>query len=95
MLSRHRRHLKSLGHSLSPVVRIGRGRISPKVVEETHRSLEAHELIKVRLDLDEGEERRTLAASLAEQTGAEIVGMVGKIALMYRAREENPSIKLT
>ena len=94
MQSSHKRFLKSLGHPLSPVVRVGRGKITPQVIEETRRSLDAHELIKVKLDLDEGEERRHLASSLAEQTGAEIVGMVGKVALIYRAREENPTIKL-
>jgi len=94
MLARQKSYLRSLGHPLSPIVRVGRGRITPQVVEETRRSLEAHELIKVKLDLDEGDERRNLAASLAAETDSELVVMVGKVALMYRARPEKPTIKL-
>jgi RNA-binding protein len=94
MLARQRSYLRSLGHPMSPVVRIGRGRLTPQVIEETRRSLDAHELIKVKLDLDEGDERRSIAASLAAETGAEIVGMVGKVALIYRPRPDDPTIKL-
>jgi RNA-binding protein len=94
MLARQKSFLRSLGHLMSPIVRVGRARITPQVIEETRRSLDAHELIKVKLDLDEGEERRALAASLASETEAELVGMVGKVALIYRPRPENPTIKL-
>lgn len=92
--SKQRAFLKSLAHSLEPIVRVGRARISPEVVAETLRSLEAHELIKVRVDADEGHDRKALAAELAKEAGAELVGTVGKIAILYRARDEKPTIKL-
>ena len=40
---------------------MGKGRITPALVAETKRTLEAHELIKVRIDVDEGTARRELA----------------------------------
>lgn len=92
--SKQRAFLKSLAHSLEPIVRVGRARISPEVVAETLRSLEAHELIKVRVDADEGHDRKALASELAKESGAELVGTVGKIAILYRARDEKPTIKL-
>lgn len=91
---RQRKYLKGLAHSLEPVVRVGRAMISPELVRETARSLEAHELIKVKLEADDGELRRDLAASLASESGAELVSTIGKIAILYRPREEKPSIKL-
>ena len=64
------------------------------VVEETRKSLVAHELIKVRIDTDDSSERKALAGKLAQATSSEIAGSVGKIAILYRARDEKPSIKL-
>ncbi len=94
LTSKQRQFLKGLAHPLSPVVRIGRGGVSAAVITETQKSLEAHELIKVRIDSDDSAERRTLVEQLASAAGAEIAGSVGKIAILYRAREEKPKIKL-
>lgn len=94
LTARQRQFLEGLAHPLSPVVRAGKGGLSDSVIEETRRSLEAHELIKVRIDDDDSSSRRTLAQKLAEKTGAEIVGMIGKLAILFRPREEKPKIRL-
>ena len=91
---KQRQFLKGIAHPLSPVVRVGRNGVTPAVVEETKKSLAAHELIKVRIDVDDSEERRKLAEFLAEESGAHVAGTVGKIAILYREREEKPRIKL-
>lgn len=67
---RQRQFLKGLAHPLAPVVRVGKGRLTTAVVEETKRSLEAHELIKVRIDGDDAAERRALAERLASESDA-------------------------
>ena len=92
--SRQRQFLRGLAHSLAPVVRIGKGRIRDSVIEETKKSLFAHELIKVRVEADGAEERRELAERLAKETDAQIAGIVGKTAILYRTRDEKPKIKL-
>jgi len=94
LTANQRQFLKGLAHPLSPVVRVGKGRITPAVIEETRRSLEAHELIKVRIESDEGTARRALAAELAREAGAEVAGTIGKLAILYRARAEKPKIQL-
>ena len=94
LTARQRQFLRGLAHPLAPVVRVGRGGISDAVVAETKKSLEAHELIKVRIDSDESAVRRELASKLAETTQSEIAGTVGKVAILYRARDENPAIRL-
>jgi RNA-binding protein len=91
---KQRQFLRGLAHPLAPVVRIGKGGVSEAVVNETKKSLEAHELIKVRIDTDESDERRDLAEKLAAQADAQIAGLVGKTAILYRKREEKPRIKL-
>ena len=94
LTSKQRQFLKGLAHPLEPIVRVGRGKLKDSVVEETKKSLVAHELIKVRIESDDSGERRTIAENLAAAADAQLVGSVGKIAMLYREREEKPSIKL-
>lgn len=94
LTAKQRQYLKGLAHPLSPVVRVGKGRLSEAIVAETKRSLEAHELIKVRIESDDAVERREIAERLCAETGAELAGTIGKTAMLYRAREEKPKIKL-
>lgn len=94
LTAKQRQFLKGLAHPLAPVVRIGKGKLKDTVVAETKKALDAHELIKVRIDVDDGEERRSLAAQLAEAADAHLAATVGKIAIVYRERDEEPEIKL-
>lgn len=91
LTGKQRQFLKGLAHPLSPVVRVGKGGVTDAVVGETKKSLQAHELIKVRI---EGDEREQLAKKLAAAADAHVAGMIGKTAILYRAREEKPKIKL-
>jgi RNA-binding protein len=92
--AKQRQFLKGLAHPLAPVVRVGKGGVRESVIEETRKSLEAHELIKVRIDADESDLRHELAAKLAAATGSEVAGEIGKTAILYRQREEKPKIHL-
>jgi len=94
LTAKQRQFLKGLAHPLSPVVRVGKGRLKPSVVAETNRSLEAHELIKVRIESDDAAERRDIATRLAAETSSEVAATIGKLAILYRQREEKPKIKV-
>jgi RNA-binding protein len=94
LTGKQRQFLRGLAHALEPVVRVGRAGASPSVIEETKRSLNAHELIKVRLDHDDSSERKALAQELAKACEAEVAGTIGKLAILYRPREEDPEIEL-
>ncbi|HET7712973.1 MAG TPA: ribosome assembly RNA-binding protein YhbY [Thermoanaerobaculia bacterium] len=94
LTAKQRQFLKGLAHSMQPVVRVGRGGLTEAVITETKKSLLAHELIKVRIDLDDSASRRDAATRLAVATDAHLAGTVGKIAVLYRQRDEKPAIKL-
>ena len=94
LTAKQRQYLKGLAHALEPVVRVGKAGVSDAVVEETKKSLAAHELIKVRFEVDDGTLRRAFAEKLATAADADIAGRVGKIAILHREREEKPAIKL-
>ncbi|MGA8808592.1 MAG: ribosome assembly RNA-binding protein YhbY [Thermoanaerobaculia bacterium] len=94
LTGKQRQFLRGLAHALEPVVRIGRAGASPSVIEETKRSLASHELIKVRIDNDDSSERKALAEELAKACDAEVAGTIGKLAILYRRRDEDPEIEL-
>lgn len=94
LTGKQRQFLKGLAHALSPIVRVGKGGVTEAVISETRKSLDSHELIKVRIDVDESAERKSLAERLAGATDAHIAGTIGKIAILYRERDEEPEIKL-
>ena len=94
LTSKQRQYLKGLAHSLEPIVRVGRAGVSPSVIEETKRSLHAHELIKVRIENDDSAQRKAIAAELATACDAEVAATIGKLAILYRARDEDPEIEL-
>jgi RNA-binding protein len=94
LTGKQRQFLKGLAHPLSPIVRVGKGGVSEAVIAETKKSLDSHELIKVRLDVDDSKERKAMADQLATATDSHVAGTVGKIAILYRQRDEEPTIKL-
>jgi len=94
LTGKQKQFLRGLAYALEPVVRTGRAGASPAVIEETKRSLNAHELIKVRIDHDDSAQRKALAEELATACDAEVAGTIGKLAILYRARDEDPEIEL-
>lgn len=94
LTSKQRQFLKREAHALSPLVRIGKAGLTAGVVGETTSALQAHELIKVRIDVEDRGQRRDVVGRLVADTGAHLVGSVGKVAVLYREREDAPRIRL-
>ncbi len=88
-----KKQLRTLGHNLNPVVLIAENGLSEGVVKEADRALTDHELIKIRFNLDDRDERNAMMAELADQLQAELIQTIGKIGLYYRAaRKPNPKL---
>lgn len=82
------RFLRGLGHKLQPVVMIGRQEISDDVVTAVDEALQAHELIKIKLQEGCLTDRRVVAEELAAQTGAAVAQVLGRTILLYRPSEK-------
>ena len=95
MLSgKQKRYLRGLGHSLNPVVTVGKEGVSEPLERKTAVELEGHELIKVRV-LDTCETpARDVGPALAERTASELVQVLGHTLLLYKRRKKDPTIKL-
>ncbi|RKZ12516.1 ribosome assembly RNA-binding protein YhbY [bacterium] len=82
-----RRALRAAAHGLQPVAHVGKDGLAENVLKGVKEALAAHELIKVRF-VDQKENRREVAASLAEAVDAALAGVVGHIAILYRPHED-------
>jgi RNA-binding protein len=87
--SRQRAHLKARAHALEPVVQIGHGGLQDSVVSAVDTALAAHELIKVKINDAERDERVEIGDTLSERTGAAIVQRVGKVVVLWRPRPKD------
>lgn len=94
LTGRQRRFLRSLGHSLKPVLTVGREGVTDAVARQLDVDLEAHELVKVRFGRGFVDEIGPALETLAGATAASVAGRVGKTALIYRRRREEPAIEL-
>ena len=94
---RQLRYLRGLGHHLKPLVTLGREGLNENVISAANAVLTAHELVKVKIGNGCLLDRREAAAMMAEKTGAEIVQVLGKTALLFRVnpdRKDDQRIKL-
>ncbi len=84
-----RRELRARAHHLGPVVTIAGNGLAATVVAEIDRSLQAHELIKVRVQGHEREQRETLMQELCDTLQAAPVQHIGNILVIWRQRRED------
>ena len=83
LTSKQRAHLSSLANTLEPVVFLGKAGAVGGVEQALDRALTDHELIKLRF-VDFKGERKELAQQLADKAGADLVRVIGHVAIMYR-----------
>ena len=94
LTGKQRRYLKSLGQRLAATLHVGRDGVTGAVVEQAETQLSAHELIKIRVSENAPASRHETADELAALTRAEVVQVLGRTALLYRERGEEPTIVL-
>lgn len=88
-----RQSLKAQAHHLKPVILLGAKGLTEAVVAETNIALLSHELIKVKINGAEKEDRLEMAHELCEQLKAEFVQMIGNTLIIYRKNEEQKKKK--
>jgi RNA-binding protein len=93
LTGKQKRFLRGLGHSLKPVITIGKGEINDSLVKESAEALAAHELIKVKILESCMTERGEAAAELAEACNAEVAQILGRTFLLYKKAKE-PKLEL-
>ncbi|OPX54885.1 RNA-binding protein [Oceanospirillum multiglobuliferum] len=85
-----KKQYRSIAHHLNPVVIVSENGLSEGLIAEVDRALTDHELIKVRISVADRESKGLLIEELCQQTKAELVQTIGKMAVLFRkSREQN------
>ena len=92
LLGFQRKFLRGLAHSYRAVVQVGQEGVTTAVVAAVRQALQDHELVKVRLHRPK--DKKAMAQQLATRTDAELCGLVGHQAILYRPRAEDPTIEV-
>jgi RNA-binding protein len=90
-----KKYLKGLAHGMKPLVFVGQKGLTPTVTKAVDGSLEKHELIKVKfIDFKEKDQKKEMVALIEKETGSELVGMIGHIAIFYRQQRDPEKRKI-
>jgi RNA-binding protein len=96
--SRQRAYLRALANPLDALFQVGKGNLTEAACVQFDDALTARELIKVSILRSASEDARSIAESAAEAVGADVVSLVGRRFVLYRAseklRKEGRSIRL-
>lgn len=94
LTSKQRAMLRGMANGEPTIMQIGKGGITDNLVKTVSDALEARELIKLSvLETCEYTPRET-ADLLAERTGADTAGVIGRKIILYRPSEKNKKIEL-
>ena len=83
---KHRRELRARAHALKPIVLVGSAGVTDAVVTELDRSLDHHELLKLRFHQGDRDEVSAALKRLCTTLGAAQVQRIGRTATLYRER---------
>ena len=86
--------LRSKSHDLKPVVMLGQKGLTDAFLNELDIALDHHELVKIKLSVDDRDARKQLINQICTHCQAEMVQAIGKTVSVYRANIENPVIHL-
>jgi RNA-binding protein len=89
-----RRALRALGHHLDAVLQIGQRGITDSVVDAAVEALTRHELIKISVGRESPVDRQEGPVALARLTGSHVAQVLGRTALLYRRRFDDPAVEL-
>ncbi len=94
MTSKQRAYLKSLASTLDPLFQIGKGSVTPEVIEAISEAFNNRELLKIAVLKNCMDDPRAIAEVVAERTRSQVVQVIGKKIVLYKPDKKNPKIIL-
>lgn len=86
--------LRSEAHHLQPIFQVGKGGVNPAMIKQIEEALEARELLKVSILQNNDDDKKEVAAALAEGAKAELVQLIGSTIVLYKESVNNKKINL-
>lgn len=93
MTSKQRAYLKSLAMNLDAIFQVGKSSITPELIQAIGEAIDARELIKISVLKNCADDPKEIGAMVSERTKSEVVQVIGKKIVLYRAAKK-PKIEL-
>lgn len=90
--SKQRKILEKAAHNLQPIVIVGGAGVTDGVLKMTKKSLEVHELLKIKFN-EYKDEKIELTRQLCDFCDAILVRIIGNTAILYKPAEKKEDRK--
>ena len=94
LTSKQRAKLRGLANNIDTILQVGKGGINDALVKQVDDALNARELIKLKVLETSPFSQREIADMLSEETGADVVQVIGTKVVLYRNNPEKNLIEL-
>lgn len=95
LTGKQKRFLRSQAHHLQPIFQIGKGGVNEAMNTQIAEALEKRELIKVSLLQNTDEAADEAALEIAQATNSEVVQVIGRVIVLYKASSKEKYQRLT
>jgi len=86
--------LRAKCHDLKAVIMMGQKGLTEEVLKEIEIALDFHELIKIKLAVDDKDARKQMIADICDKTQSEEVQSIGKTLSIFRDNPNKDAIEL-
>jgi len=86
--------LRAKCHDLKAVILLGQKGLTGEVLNELDNALTHHELVKIKLSVDDREARKQVITDICDSTRSQEVQAIGKTLCVYRINPEKAIITL-
>lgn len=94
LTTEQKKFYRTIGHELNPIVSIAGKGLTENITIELERSLEQHELIKIKISVGDRDVRDQIIDTVCADTKSILIQRIGNVALLLR-RAKNPDPKLS
>ena len=94
LTNHQKKFLRSLGHSLHPIVRVGQQGLSASVLAEIVSTLGKHELLKIKIRTDSRAQKQKIIDQIVQDLNINLIQVIGNVVMIYRPFEQDRQIIL-
>lgn len=94
LTSKQRAKLRGIANNLDPVFQVGKGEIDENLIKSTLDCLAARELIKMKVLETSLYNAKEAANMLAENTGADVVQVIGSKFVLFKQKDKDSAFDI-
>ena len=94
LTGKQKSYLRGLAHEMQPIIQVGKLGVNEMLVKTVADALEARELIKVSVLQNCIQDSKEVAEIISKEVNAEVVQVIGKTIVFYKASRKKKEIML-